>query len=124
VGAAQSGRLAGSRRFWVLVPSSMASGFCLVPHRPPNFLGLRHNRWAMGVHSSVQEDHPPAPSLQAGELRRSSTVASSENEKPLSLYTPFALAGRYTLHPGPRPRQVTNFLGLRRLITTAQATHN
>jgi len=96
VGAAQCSqirpRLAGSRRFWLLAPGFMASGrFCLVPHRPPKFLGLlRRNRWAMGRQNfwacgalamgdgSAQctgrkTTRRPAPSLQAGELSRSSS---------------------------------------------------
>jgi hypothetical protein len=35
-------------------------------------------------------------------------------------YTPFALAGRYALHPA---RQVTHFMGLRRLITRYRPDH-
>jgi hypothetical protein len=68
---------------------------------------------------SAQGDHPP-PSLQAGELRAEQVVrlASSENEKPFSLHP---LRVRRPLHPA---RQITNFLGLQRLIITAQATHS
>ena len=73
VGAAQCSqirpRLAGSRRFWLLAPGFMASGrFCLVPHRPPKFLGLRRNRdgrrWECTVYR--QEDHPPPRTLPPG----------------------------------------------------------
>ena len=66
--ALKSGRLAGSRRFWLLAPGFMASGrFCLVPHRPPKFLGLRRNRdgrWECTVYR--QEDHPPPRTLPPG----------------------------------------------------------
>ena len=91
--ALKSGRLAGSRRFWLLAPGFMASGrFCLVPHRPPKFLGLRRNRdgrWAAKISGPAAQcitmgdgsaqctgrktTRRPAPSLQAGELSRSSS---------------------------------------------------
>jgi hypothetical protein len=60
------------------------------------------------------------PGWGLGELSRSSmhSIASSENEKPFSLHP---LRARRPLHPA---RQITIFLGLRRLlITTTQGHH-
>jgi hypothetical protein len=55
----------------------------------------------------------------------SGRLASSENEKPFSLHPLRARQPlRATRYTPPAKRQVTNFLGLRRLITTDQATHN
>ena len=77
VGAAQCSqirpRLAGSRRFWLLAPGFMASGrFCLVPHRPPKFLGLRRNRdgrWECTVYrKTTRRPAPPPPGRGAEQV--------------------------------------------------------
>jgi hypothetical protein len=80
VGAAQSGdRLAGwvslllASGSWFLASWPLASASCLTA-RPPNFLGLRRNRdgrWECTVYRNTTRR--PAPSLQAGELGRSSS---------------------------------------------------